>query len=166
MPTTVDVIVIGTGSAAQAAAYKCREAGWSVAVIDSRPFGGTCQLRGCHPKKVLVGVSELMDWSHRMQGKGVSAPALSIDWAAMIRFKRTFTDPAPEDNAQAFAQAGILARHRRAHFGDRTSVEGGGETLVGRHVVIAGGARPATLGIPGEDLLTTSQHFRALDHLT
>jgi glutathione reductase (NADPH) len=165
MATTVDVIVIGTGSAAQAAAYKCREAGWSVAVIDSRPFGGTCQLRGCDPKKVLVGVSELMDWSHRMQGKGVSAPALSIDWAAMIRFKRTFTDPAPEENAQAFAQAGILARHGRAHFVDRTSVEVEGETLVGRHVVIAGGARHATLGIPGEDLLTTSTQFLELDRL-
>ncbi len=46
MATTVDVIVIGTGSAAQSVAYKSREAGWSMAVIDSRPFGGTCQLRG------------------------------------------------------------------------------------------------------------------------
>ena len=165
MATTVDVIVIGTGSAAQAVAYKCREAGWNVAIVDSRPFGGTCQLRGCDPKKVLVGVSDLVDWSRRMQGMGVSAPALSIDWAAMIRFKRTFTDPAPEENAQAFTQAGILARHGRAHFVDRTSVEVEGETLVGRHVVIAGGARHATLGIPGEDLLTTSTQFLELDQL-
>jgi len=165
MATTVDVIVIGTGSAAQAVAYKCREAGWSVAVIDSRPFGGTCQLRGCDPKKVLVGVSELVDWSHRMQGNGVSAPALSISWPDLIRFKRTFTDPAPDENAQAFAQAGILARHGRAHFVDGTTVEVGGETLVGRNVVIAGGARHATLGIPGEDELTTSTQFLELDRL-
>jgi glutathione reductase (NADPH) len=75
---SVDVIVIGTGSAAQTVAYTCREAGWSVAVIDSRPFGGTCQLRGCDPKKVLVGISELVDWSHRMQGKGVSAPVAQL----------------------------------------------------------------------------------------
>ncbi len=146
MATTVDVMVIGTGSAAQAVAYKVREAGWSVAVIDSRPFGGTCQLRGCDPKKVLVGVSDLVDWSHRMQGKGVSGPALSINWPELIRFKRTFTDPAPHENEQAFAQAGILTRHGRAHFIDRTTVEVEGETLVGRHVVIAGGARRATLG--------------------
>src|SRR5712691_11159279 len=128
MATTVDVIVIGTGSAAQTVAYKVRGAGQSVAVIDSRPFGGTCQLRGCDPKKVLVGVSELVDWSQRMQGKGVSAPALSINWPELIRFKRTFTDPAPQENEQAFAQAGILARHGRAHFVDRTTVEVGGET--------------------------------------
>ena len=66
MTTTVDVIVLGTGSAAQSAAYPCRESGWSVAVIDDHPFGGTCQLRGCDPKKVLVSVSDLVDWSHRM----------------------------------------------------------------------------------------------------
>jgi glutathione reductase (NADPH) len=165
MATTVDVIVIGTGSAAQAVAYKCREAGWSVAVIDSRPFGGTCQLRGCDPKKVLVGVSELVDWSQRMQGNGITAPALSIDWPDLIGFKRTFTEPAPAENAQAFAQAGILARAGRAHFVDRTTVEVGGETLVGRHVVIAGGARHATLGIPGEDELTTSTQFLELDRV-
>ncbi len=161
---SVDLIVIGTGSAAQTVAYTCREAGWSVAVIDSRPFGGTCQLRGCDPKKVLVGVSELVDWSHRMQAKGVSSD-LAINWADLIRFKRTFTDPPPEENERSFAQAGILARHGRAHFVDRTSVEVGGETLVGRYVVIAGGARHATLGIPGEDQLTTSTQFLELDHL-
>jgi glutathione reductase (NADPH) len=165
MATKVDVIVIGTGSAAQAVAYKCRASGWSVAVVDSRPFGGTCQLRGCDPKKVLVGVSELVDWSHRMQGKGISKPSLSITWPDLIRFKRTFTDPAPEENAQAFAQAGIIARHGRAHFVDRTSVDVEGETLVARHVVIAGGARHAPLGIPGEDLLTTSTQFLELEDL-
>ena len=165
MPTTVDVIVIGTGSAAQNVAYKCREADWSVAVIDSRPFGGTCQLRGCDPKRVLVGVSELADWSRRMQGKGVSAPALSLEWEDLIRFKRTFTDTAPQENARAFAHAGIATKQGRAHFVDRTSVEVDAETLVGRHVVIAGGARHATLGIPGEDLLTTSTQFLELDHL-
>jgi len=165
MATTVDVIVIGTGSAAQSVAYKVREAGQSVAVIDSRPFGGTCQLRGCDPKRVLAGVSELVDWSQRIQGKGVSAPALSINWPDMIRFKRAFTDPAPHKNEEAFAQAGILTRHGRAHFVDRTTVEVSGEALVGRHVVIAGGARRATLGIPGEDLLTTSTQFLELDHL-
>jgi len=53
MPGNFDVIAIGTGSAASAVAYKIRAAGWSVAVIDSKPFGGNCALRGCDPKKVL-----------------------------------------------------------------------------------------------------------------
>jgi glutathione reductase (NADPH) len=165
MTTTVDVIVLGTGSAAQSVAYPCREAGWSVAVVDDHPFGGTCQLRGCDPKKVLVGVSELVDWSRRMQGQGVSMPGLSISWPDLMRFKRTFTDPVPAQNEQSFEQAGMITRHGRAHFVDRTSVQVGEDTLVGRHVVIATGARHAPLGIPGEDVLTTSTQFLDLDAL-
>lgn len=165
MRSEIDVIVIGTGEAARPVAYACREAGRSVAVIDSLPFGGTCELRGCDPKKVLVGVSELVDWSHRMQGKGVSAPAMSVSWPDLIRFKRTFTDPVPKENEQSFEHAGIAARHGRAHFVDRTSVQVDGDTLVGRNVVIASGARPATLGIQGEENLTTSTQFLELDQL-
>src|SRR5260370_6004645 len=100
-----------------------------------------------------------------MQGKGVSAPGLSISWSEMIRFKRTFTDPVPEQTEQSFAEAGILTRHGRAHFVDRTSVQVGGDTLVGRHVGIATGARHAPLGLPGQALLTTSTPFLRLDYL-
>src|SRR5258707_5734876 len=149
--TTVDVIVLGTGSAAQSTAYPCREAGWSVAVIDYHPFGGTCQLRGCDPKKVLVSVSDLVDWSWRMQGKGASAPGLSLSWPDLIRFKRTFTDPVPEQTERSFAGAGITMWHGRARFVDRTTVQVGDETLAGRHVVIAIGAQHARLRIPGEE---------------
>src|SRR2546425_1137349 len=163
--TTVDVIVLGSGSAAQSVAYPCREAGWSVAVVDDHPFGGTCQLRGCDPKKVLVGVADLVDWSRRMQGQGISAPGLSLSWPDLIRFKRTFTDPVPEQNEQSFVQAGIITQHGRAHFVDRTSVQVGEDTLIGRHVVIATGACHADLGIAGEELLTTSTQFLDLDAL-
>jgi len=41
-----DLVVIGTGAAASTAAFRCRSASWEVAIIDSRPFGGTCPLRG------------------------------------------------------------------------------------------------------------------------
>jgi glutathione reductase (NADPH) len=104
MTTTVDVIALGTGSAARIA-YPCREAGWSVAIVDDHPFGGTCPLRGCDPKRVLVAVSDLVDWSRRLQGKGILAPGLSLSWPDLICFKRTFTDPVLEQNEQGFAQA-------------------------------------------------------------
>src|ERR1700694_556729 len=71
MARTFDVIVIGTGSAASPVASRCREAGWQVAIVDARPFGGTCALRGCDPKKVLVGAAEVADWTRRMKGKGI-----------------------------------------------------------------------------------------------
>jgi glutathione reductase (NADPH) len=165
MPAQFDMVALGTGSAAAAAAYKCRAAGWSVAVVDSRPFGGTCALRGCDPKKVLVGAADLVDWSRRMQGKGVSAPRLSIDWPALMRFKRTFTGPVPERREQGFRRAGIVPFHGRARFVDGHTVQVGGDALSGRYVLVATGMQPARLGIPGEEHLTTSEQFLELDHL-
>ncbi|PYQ47787.1 MAG: hypothetical protein DMF78_22785 [Acidobacteria bacterium] len=58
MAEKFDLVVIGTGTGASAVAHACRSAGWKVAIVDSRPFGGTCALRGCDPKKVLVGAAD------------------------------------------------------------------------------------------------------------
>jgi glutathione reductase (NADPH) len=165
MAINVDLIVIGTGSAAQTVAHKCRGAGRSVAVIDSRPFGGTCMLRGCDPKKVLVGVAELVDWSRRMQGNGVSASGLTISWPEMMRFKDTFTDPVPASVEEGFTKAGITTFHGRARFADRHTIAVGDETLMGEKFVIAAGARRATLGIAGEEHLTSSTEFLELKSL-
>ncbi len=88
-----DLVAIGTGAAASAVASRCRSAGWQVAIVDSRPFGGTCALRGCDPKKVLVGAAEVIDWGRRMEGKGVQAQQLRMDWPKLMRFKRSFTEP-------------------------------------------------------------------------
>jgi glutathione reductase (NADPH) len=162
---TVDLIVLGTGSAAQSVAYPCHEAGWSVTVVDSSPFGGTCAQRGCDPKKVLVGISELVDWNRRMQGNGLSSPAPRVAWADMMRFKRTFTDAVAASTEEGFKDAGIVTVHGRAKFVGPTSIRVGDEMHDGRHVVIATGARHAPLGIPGEEYLLTSTGFLELDEL-
>ena len=162
---TVDLIVLGSGEAAQSIVYSCREAGWSVTVVDSDPFGGTCSLRGCDPKKVLVGVSELVDWNRRMTGKGISSPVPTLVWPEMIRFKHTFVDGGPASNERSFTEAGIRAIQGRAQFVGPDSLRVEDETLVGRHVVIAAGARHAPLGIPGEEYLTTSTQFLDLEQL-
>ena len=51
--STYDLIVIGAGMAGVAAANKCASEGWNVAIVDELPYGGTCALRGCDPKKIL-----------------------------------------------------------------------------------------------------------------
>src|SRR5258708_11312603 len=164
MASQLDLIVLGTGSAAQSVAYPCREAGWSVAVVDCRPYSGTCPLRGFDPKKVLVGVTDAVASSRRLEGKGIVAPDLRIAWPDLQRFKRTFTDPAPAQNEAGFAAAGIQMYHGTARFSGPTSVRiGDEEERVGGHVVIATAASPAHLGIPGEELLTTSQPFLTLE---
>jgi glutathione reductase (NADPH) len=165
MTRKFDVIAIGTGSAASAVASRCREAEWQVAIVDSRPFGGTCALRGCDPKKVLVGAAEAVDWTRRMKGKGIQAANLKIDWSELMRFKRSFTEPVPTRREDGFAKAGIAAFHGRARFVGPTTIEVGEETLEGRYVVIAAGEVPADLEIPGAEHLTTSDKFLELSEL-
>lgn len=165
MTKQFDVIAIGTGSAASAVASRCRDAGWQVAIVDSRPFGGTCALRGCDPKKVLVGAAEAIDWTRRMSGKGIQAETLRIDWPELMRFKRTFTEPVTKRRTDQFAAAGIVAFNGRARFAGPTTVRVGEETLEGRHIVIGTGEMPADLGIPGAEHLTTSDQFLDLDEL-
>jgi len=146
-----DLIVVGTGAAGASAAFECRSAGWNVAIIDSRPFGGTCALRGCDPKKVLVGATEVIERTRQMAGKGVSCNDVKIDWPALIQFKRTFTQPVPADREQQFSQAGIAVFHGRARFTAKSTVQIGDDTLIARFILIAAGARPATLDIDGEE---------------
>jgi glutathione reductase (NADPH) len=159
-----DLVVIGTGVAAQTASAIVREAGRSVAVIDHRPFGGTCMLRGCEPKKILVNAAESFEIARRFLRHGVSGN-VQMDWAELIAFKRTFTDPVPKRLEQDFASRGIDAFRGQARFTAADTVEVEGKTLRGRHILIASGARPADLGFPGAEHLTTSDQFMELDRL-
>jgi glutathione reductase (NADPH) len=74
MEKKFDLVVIGTRAAGSAAAYKCRKAGWDVAIIDSRPFGYLCAPR--LRSKESVGAAELIDWTGRMVGKGFRQKAV------------------------------------------------------------------------------------------
>ena len=165
MTKKFDLVALGTGSGASAVASRCRAAGWQVAIVDSRPFGGTCALRGCDPKKVLVGAAEVIDWARRMNGKGVRAEELRIDWQELMRFKRSFTEPVPKRREEGLAKAGIAAFHGRARFVGPNAVQVGDDVLEGRHVVIATGQRPVDLKIPGTEHLTMSDQFLELDEL-
>ena len=89
---TYDLVVIGTGTAAQVTSFRVRAAGWSVAVIDHLPFGGTCALRGCDPKKILISGAEVIDMTRRMHGRGVTGE-LAINWPDLMAFKRTLPSP-------------------------------------------------------------------------
>lgn len=165
MAKKFDVIAIGTGTAASAVAQRCRAAGWQVAVVDSRPFGGTCALRGCDPKKVLVGAAEAVGWARRMSGKGIRAEQLQIDWSELMRFKRTFTEPVPKNREAEFVNTGIATFHGRARFAGQSTIRIGDESLEGRYVVVAAGRKPADLKMPGVEHLTTSEQFLELDKL-
>ncbi len=159
-----DLVIIGTGTAAMVAATRVRSAGWTVAVVDVRPFGGTCALRGCDPKKVLVGGAAAFDHARRMRGKGIAGDA-HIAWRDLMAFKRSFTDPVAKQREETYAARGIDACHGSARFTGRNSIDVGGAALEGRYILIAAGAEPVKLDIAGEEHLATSEQFLELDDL-
>jgi glutathione reductase (NADPH) len=165
MSAQFDVLVIGTGEAGSAAAFACADAGLSVAICDNLPFGGTCALRGCDPKKVLVAAEETVDLFHRMQNAGAVAGSGAIDWSGLMKFKRSFTDPVPVDRERSYAESKIATFHGTATFTSRDSVRIGEEDIQAGHFVVATGAKPAHLGFPGEEHLLDSTGFLELETL-
>ena len=164
MADAFDLVVVGTGAGGSTPASRCRAAGWSVAVVDDQPYGGTCAVRGCDPKKVLVGATEAADLHGRLAGYGISGEAW-IDWPALMRFKRTFTEPVPPKREAAFEEAGVVALHGIARFVAEDRLVVGKREIEARHVVLAVGAAPVPLGIPGEEHVRTSTDFLELDDL-
>lgn len=164
MTKEYDLVVIGSGTAAMVGAMRVRAAGRSVAVIDFRPYGGTCALRGCDPKKMLISGASAVDHARRMRGKGV-AGAAHLAWADLIAFKRSFTDPVPQKHEERYLEKGIDTFHGRARLTGLNSVEVDGVTLTFRNLLIAAGAEPMKLGIPGEAHLVTNECFLELDEM-
>ncbi|MBA3511120.1 NAD(P)/FAD-dependent oxidoreductase [Sphingomonas sp.] len=156
-----DLVVIGSGTAAMVAATRTAAAGWKVAMIDDQPFGGTCALRGCDPKKMMVSAEEAIEAARRMAGRGVDGE-LSINWPELLAFKRDFTEPISEKRAQTLARLSIDAIDGTARFTARDRVQAGKDQLAFKHALIATGAHPVPLGIPGEQLLATSDDFLEL----
>jgi glutathione reductase (NADPH) len=160
-----DLVVLGTGAAASTVANRCRAAGWSVAIVDERPFGGTCQLRGCDPKKVMRRGAEVIDAARLFRGKGIAENGLRIDWPSLMSFKRSFTDPVPANKEKAFARRGIATFRGTARFVDETTVAINDDRLRARYVVIATGAKPVPLPISGAGHVITSDDFLELEYL-
>ena len=89
-------------------------------------------MRGCDPKKVLVGASEALDWVRRMEGKGIRAPGAAIDWPELMRFKRTFIEGVGEGNEKWLSEAGVEVLHGDARFTAPTVVRVDGRELESR----------------------------------
>src|SRR5579875_3538187 len=159
MADPYDLLVIGTGVAATTIAEKCRGAGWHVAIVDRRPYGGTCMLRGCDPKKLLWGVAATVDQARRFAADGFAPKDVSLSWPALIRFKRDFLKHLPRTVEERLHRAGIDTLHGRAHFVDRNKVAVDDHVFETRHVAIASGSRPTPLPIAGAEHLLTSDDF-------
>ena len=165
LSNSFDLVVLGAGTAAASTANKCASAGWSVAVVDELPYGGTCALRGCDPKKMLRRGAELIDAVKLMRGKGIEAENLRINWSDLMAFKRTFTDKMPGRVEGNLNKNGVETFHGTARFTDRNTIDVEGLRLQARHILVATGAQPRAIAASGAAHLVDSTGFLELESL-
>ncbi|MEQ1508240.1 MAG: NAD(P)/FAD-dependent oxidoreductase [Myxococcota bacterium] len=161
----VDLVVIGAGNAGLAAAAAARVDGRTVTVIERRDPGGTCPIRGCVPKKVLVAAAETLDTIARAAVHGIHVAAPTVDWPTLIARKREFVRSVPADVAASLTAQGIGLVRGEARFVGRTEVAVGADRYRARQIVVATGSTPRRLGFPGGAGLPTSDDLLELDAL-
>lgn len=158
MATAYDVVVLGTGPAGGIAVRQCKAGGLNCAVVDNRPFGGTCPLRGCEPKKVLSEAADVIHRMHDMRGNGLRGD-ISIHWPELKQFKDSFVDPVPEAVEKSFKNHGIATYHGTARFTGPKEITVDGEVLTADKIIICTGAEPRPLNFPGANLVLSSDDF-------
>lgn len=161
---TYDVFIIGSGMAGITITNRCASKGLTVGITDELPYGGTCALRGCDPKKVIIGATEVRDFAGRLQGKGIDMVP-NINWEDVIAFKQTFVDEMPNKIEKRYKKNGINMFHRPAKFIGDNSLIVGKEIIQADKIVIASGSKPKVLDFEGGELALTSTDFLNLKEL-
>lgn len=163
-----DAIIIGAGPAGGEVASRLARAGKSVAIVESRGYGGVCPLRGCNPKKLLLSGAETVASAQNMHTRGVTGE-LHVDWNELQIFKNFFVDPIPEAAENHYREQGATTLHGLARFTGPNTVavqsEEGALQLQGEHILVTPGMTPRQLDIPGSQHLHISDDFLELERL-
>ncbi|WP_372800669.1 glutathione-disulfide reductase [Paracoccus seriniphilus] len=163
-----DLFVIGGGSGGvRAARIAAGEHGAKVGLAEESRMGGTCVIRGCVPKKLMIFASTATMMADEMRGYGwCDADAHHFDWTmfrAKLDSELKRLEMAYTTNAE---RAGVEIHHQRAKLADHHTVElADGTRFTAKHILIAVGGRPARIGIPGEELGLVSDDLFLLDKL-
>lgn len=165
MSADFDLMVVGSGTASAAAASKCANAGWKVATVDDLPYGGTCVLRGCDPKKILRRGAEVIDAARLLEGKGITPGTLSIDWPVLMAHKREFVDRMSQRIEEGLIADGVTTLHGLAVFTGPNRLTAAGVEHTASHFLVGAGARPRTLEFPGAEHVIDSTAFLELEVL-
>ena len=165
MSDAFDLLVIGAGMAGTSAANKCTAQGWRVGIVDALPYGGTCALRGCDPKKILRRGAEIVDAARLMNDTGITEGGLRVDWPALMQRKRGFTDGVPKGMEDELTGNGATTFHGHAEFTGPNTLSIDGTTHQAERFLIASGATPKPLTFPGAEHLIDSTQFLDLEEL-
>src|SRR5450432_2647936 len=160
---SVDLFVIGAGSGGVRAGRIAAKHGAKVVVAEEYRVGGTCVIRGCVPKKLLVYASRFADELEDAAGYGWTVPEPSFDWATLIANKDREIDRLELAYVGALERTGVAIVRSRAVLEDRHTVflAATGQRIRARHILIATGAAPhmgpPIMGI--EHVISSNQAF-------
>jgi len=147
----VDLFVIGAGSGGVRAARIAAGHGASAMVAEEFRIGGTCVIRGCVPKKLLVYASRFADDFADAAGFGWRVGETSFDWPTMVRAKEQEITRLSAIYRANLEKAGVKIIQERAEVAGPQSVRlADGRLIRARHILIAAGAAPDLApAIPG-----------------
>ncbi len=163
-----DLITIGAGSGGVRASRRAAALGKKAAVVENSRIGGTCVMRGCVPKKLLVLGSHFADDFEDARAFGWTVGATSFDWGALIaakdkeldRLENVYHRILRDDGVEEITGTGVLAdAHTVEVEGD--GVPGGKKSFTAGNILIATGGWPKLPDVPGIEHAITSNE--ALD---
>ena len=160
-----DLITIGAGSGGVRASRMAAATGARVAVCEELRVGGTCVLRGCVPKKLLVYGAHFAEDLKDAAGYGWSVGATAFDWPRLIAAKNAELDRLHGIYVRLLREAGAEMIDGRARLADPHSVEVGGRTITGERILIATGGWPSLPALPGIEHAITSNEALDLPQL-
>src|SRR5262245_509468 len=162
-----DLITLGAGSGGVAASRRAAAHGAKVAIVEAGRVGGTCVLRGCVPKKLLMYAAQYGDALAESAGYGWQVPAdgVAFDMARWQTAKTAETTRLEGVYRNLLAQSGVEIVEGHGRFVDAHTIAVGARRLKGRHILIATGASPVRDVIPGTERCATSDDLLDLTTL-
>ena len=160
-----DYIVIGAGSGGVASARRAASHGARVAIVESRRVGGTCVLRGCVPKKLLMYAAQFADLLHDAVPYGWDLGEPSFDMTRWADAKAAETNRLEGVYRGLLEQTGVRLFEGHARFDGPGRVMVGDTLLRAPQVTIATGAAPVRDSIEGIGACATSDELLDLRHI-
>ena len=144
-----DLVTLGAGSGGVAASRRAASYGARVAIAESVRVGGTCVLRGCVPKKLLVYGSHFREDLEDARGFGWTIGESSLDWGKLIAAKDREIDRLNGIYIRMLRDAGVQILDGRGTITGEHTVEIAGKRYTAKHILIATGGWPQLPQIPG-----------------
>ena len=160
-----DMITIGAGSGGVASSRRAGSYGARVAIIEESRIGGTCVLRGCVPKKLLVYGAQFADAFADAAGFGWSVPPPRFDWASLIAAKNKELDRLEQIYVNMLRNSSVEIIEGRGVLVDPHTVEVAGRRYTAENILIATGGHPTVPDIPGIEHVISSNEALDLPHL-